>query len=176
MSETTTMDGAGARGASGGAAGPGWTTILLFVLVIEAIGFAVGSAFGPEPGGWYFQLEKSALNPPPWVFPLAWTTLYAMIGWAAARIWALPPSGARTAALGLFAVQLVLNYLWSYVFFGLQTLWPAVWTTVALLVAVAAATVAMLRADRTAGLLMVPYLAWVGFALYLTYEVARLNA
>lgn len=173
MVDAATTSGLGSG--SGRSSGPSWTTIIVFVVVIEAIGFAVGSSFGPEPGGWYFQLEKSALNPPPWVFPVAWTLLYAMIGWAAARVWALPATAARTTALALFAVQLALNYLWSYVFFGLQALQPAVWMTVALLVAVVAATIAFFRVDRLSGLLMSPYLIWVGFALFLTYEVARLN-
>lgn len=156
-------------------ADPSWRVIVVAILIVQVIGFAVGAAFGPQPGGWYFQIEKSPLNPPPLVFPIAWTLLYAMIGWAGARIWTLrgAPGGAR--AFGLFVVQLLLNFGWSVVFFGLQALWPAVAYTIVFLAAVIAATVAMGRVDRLSGWLMAPYVAWVAFALFLTYEVARLN-
>lgn len=155
---------------------PFWRTALIFILAIETIGFVVGGVFGPQPGGWYFQLEKPAANPPAWVFPVAWTLLYAMMGWAAARIWARhPATPGRTAALTLFGIQLALNLSWSVVFFGLQALPAAVIATVLLLAAVMSATAAMAKVDRTAGLIMLPYCVWVAFALYLTAWIAANN-
>lgn len=156
-------------------ADPNWKTILIAVLAIELVGFAIGGAFGPEPGGWYFQIEKSALNPPPWAFPIAWTLIYAAMGLAVARVWAAQGAPGRTAALALFGLQLALNYAWSPVFFGLQAFWPAVWLNIALLVAAVAAMIATARVDRLAGALMGVNAAWVGFAAFLSYEVARLN-
>lgn len=156
--------------------GPSWALILGFALSIELVGFAIGGAFGPEPGGWYFQIQKSVLNPPPWAFPIAWTLLYAAMGWAAARVWQARKAPGGALALGLFALQLALNYAWSPVFFGLQAFWAAVWVNLALLAAAIAAAAAMARVDRLAGRLMAINAAWVGFAGFLSYEVARLNA
>ncbi len=158
------------------AGGASWLEIGFAILVINAIGFAFGARYGPQPGGWYFtKLKKASLNPPGWVFPVAWTLLYAIMGLAIARVWATAPSEVRTAALALFALQLVLNYGWSYVFFGLQWFQYAVWHTLALFAATVGATVAMGAVDPLAGWLMAPYCAWVAFAAYLTIAVARLN-
>lgn len=155
---------------------PFWQVALGFILALEAAGFVVGGVFGPQPGGWYFTLEKPALNPPAWVFPVAWTLLYAMMGWAVARIWARrPETPGRRAALTLFWIQFALNLSWSVVFFGLQALQPAVIATILLLAAAMSATAAMAKVDRIAGLLMAPYCVWVAFALYLTAWIAASN-
>ncbi|MEO1328826.1 MAG: TspO/MBR family protein [Pseudomonadota bacterium] len=155
---------------------PFWWTALCFIVGIEALGMVVGGLFAPTPGGWYFQLEKPALNPPAWVFPVAWTLLYAMMGWAIARIWARPAeTPGRATALWAFGVQLALNLSWSIVFFGLQALSAAVVATLALLASVLVATAAMARVDRMAGALMLPYCAWVAFAFYLTIWIAGNN-
>lgn len=154
---------------------PSLWTVIGFILAIKAIGFWIGSSYGPQLGGWYFEIKKSPLNPPGWVFPIAWTALYAIMGYAIARVWAADGADGRTLALGLFAAQLLLNYTWSIVFFGYKLFDYTVWHTVALLVATLAATAAMFAVDRLAGWLMTPYCVWVAFALYLSYEVSRLN-
>ncbi len=154
---------------------PFWHTALAFIVAIELLGFIVGGVFGPTPGGWYFQLEKPPANPPAWVFPVAWTLLYAAMGYAGARVYVAEGAPGRRAALTLFGVQLALNLGWSVVFFGLQALQPAVLTTIALLAAAMAATAAMARVDRVAGAVMIPYVLWVGFALYLTAWIAAAN-
>lgn len=154
---------------------PFWKLALVLVLAIEAGGFAIGAFFGPQPGGWYFQLAKPPYNPPVWVFPAAWTALYAMMGVALALIWQAPGSAARTRALVAFAVQLALNYAWSVVFFGFQALGPATYAAAALFLAVAASAATMAPVDRRALWLMIPYLIWTGFALLLTSDIWALN-
>lgn len=155
---------------------PGLGTIAASILGILTLGFVSGYLAGPDgAGGWYEALAKPDLTPPQWVFPVAWTLLYAVTGYAIARVWAAPSSAARTGALVAFAAQLALNLAWSPVFFGLRALDLAVWVTVALFAAAAYAAWRMARVDATAGVLMTPYLAWVGFALWLTASIAGAN-
>lgn len=151
-----------------------WRAVI-FIVLINAGGAVIGGAFGPEPGGWYFQLNRPFFTPPPWVFPVAWTTLYAMMAIALALVLEQAAGPARRLAVGLFVLQLMLNYAWSIVFFGLQALGAASLLTIALLLAVVGAAGAMGRVDRRAGWLMAPYVAWVAFALLLTVEIWRAN-
>lgn len=154
---------------------PFWALALVCVLAIEAGGFVIGGMFGPQPGGWYFQLEKPWFNPPVWVFPVAWTLLYAMMGVALALLLRAAESPAKTRALWAFWIQLAFNYAWSVVFFGLQALGPATYAAAALCAAVAVATATLVPVDRRAAALMVPYLLWTAFALVLAGAIWRLN-
>ena len=153
-------------------------TPVVFILIVEALGLAIGAAFGPQPGGWYDGLAKPPLTPPGWVFPVAWTLLYAMMGLAASLVWSARSgsSSARNSALVAFAVQLALNLAWTPIFFGAELLGPAVVATIALLIAAAVAAWLMGRVDRRAAWLMIPYLVWVCFALYLTVWIWSANA
>ncbi|MEO1292397.1 MAG: TspO/MBR family protein [Pseudomonadota bacterium] len=149
---------------------------LIAIIAFEVIGFAIGGLFGPSGGAWYSLLEKPALNPPVWVFPVAWTLLYAMMGVAFAMVWTATdlvgrPAAGRITAIVLFFIQLALNYAWSPIFFGAKALDAAVVATLVLLFAVIAAAFAMGKVDRRSGFLMAPYVLWVGFALYLTIEI-----
>jgi len=135
----------------------------------------VGGRFGP--GAWYAALEKPALTPPGWVFPIAWTALYLAMGVAlflfldgTAR-----RDGARRWGTGLFAAQLVLNGAWSWLFFGLERPDLALVDIVALWALIAATMVAFARRRGAAAALLAPYLAWVSFATYLNFEIWRLN-
>lgn len=137
-------------------------------------GFApglVGSRF--QPGSWYDAIEKSSLTPPGWVFPVVWTLLYLMMGVALWRFIEATRSdrSARVTGLALFGTQLVLNGLWSYLFFGLHQPGAALVDIALLWLAIAGSLVVFIRHSRTAGLLLAPYLAWVSFATYLNYVV-----
>jgi translocator protein len=125
---------------------------------------------------WYPTLQKPAWNPPPWVFGPVWTTLYVMMGVAAWLAWRAPESPElRARAQRLFWLQLALNVLWSYLFFGLRSpplalaemllLWAAIFLTLR----------AFWRLRPLAGALLVPYLAWVSFATLLTASITLLN-
>ncbi len=129
----------------------------------------------PEIEGWYATLEKPSWNPPGYVFGPVWTTLYLMMAVAAWLVWR--PAGFKTATLPLvlFAVQLVLNVAWSWIFFGLHQPGWAFVEIVFLWLAIVATIVAFLRCSRAAGWLLVPYLAWVSFASVLNYAIWQLN-
>jgi translocator protein len=150
-------------------------TIALFIgcLLVSFLPGIVGGRF--EPGAWYAALEKPALTPPAWVFPVAWTALYAVMGVA---LFLYLRAGARPIPrlpLVLFGVQLVLNGAWSWLFFGLRRGDLAL-VDIALLWIVLVLTVAAFWRRRVvAGALLLPYLLWVSFATYLNAGLVVLN-
>lgn len=151
----------------------GW---IPFVLACELVGVlgAVSTDAGASP--WYRALAKPSFQPPAWVFGPVWTLLYALMGIAAWRIGrqGLDAPGVRVA-LALFAAQLVLNAAWSPVFFGAHRIGLALAVLAALWLVLVPTALVFLRLDRPAGVLLLPYLAWVSFALVLNAALWRLN-
>lgn len=127
------------------------------------------------PGEWYAQLRKPSWNPPSWLFGPVWTALYTMMAISAWLVWRRGGFAANARPLGLFAVQLVFNALWSWLFFGLKNPALALIDIVLLWVAIAATLAAFYRVHRVAGWLLVPYLAWVSFATVLNATLWLLN-
>jgi tryptophan-rich sensory protein len=124
---------------------------------------------------WYASLKKPDYNPPNAVFPLAWTTLYILTGFALWRNLRLSRSPARRRALILFAVMLVLNAAWSWMFFAANSPVLGLVNIVPQVVVIVATIIACLPLDRLAALCLVPLGAWVGFATLLNYAIWRLN-
>ncbi len=145
---------------------------LVGCLLIGLLPGAVGSAFTPD--AWYFALEKSSLTPPNWVFPVAWTSLYLMIG-VSLYAFLINADGKCRPALVMFAIQLVLNAAWSWLFFGQHEPGLALVDIVLLWLSIAATAVLFGRASRLAGVLLVPYLLWVSFATYLNVAIWAAN-
>jgi translocator protein len=131
---------------------------------------ALGAFFPPD--AWYAGLNKPSWNPPAWVFGPVWTALYLGMACAAWRVWRL--ANVRVP-LALFAVHLLLNAAWSPLFFGAHALGLAFLEIVVLWIAIATTGAVFYRRDRVAGLLFVPYLAWVSFAAVLNAVLWRLN-
>ncbi len=126
--------------------------------------------------GWYGSLARPPLSPPNWLFGPVWAVLYVMMAVAAWLAWRVPVVGnASQPALALWGAQLAVNALWTPVFFGLRLVGPALGVIVVLFGAVAATAVAFWRLDRVAGYLLLPYLAWLGFASYLNAGFWWLN-
>lgn len=144
--------------------------LLLFVVGVLAAGLVIGGLTAPD--GWYAALAKPWFNPPNWIFAPAWTVLYVLIGIAGWRVWRLPERG---GALGVWIVQLALNFSWTPVFFRLHQIGAALAVVLALLVAILAFIALAWRRDRTAALLFVPYAAWVAFASTLNGAIWQLN-
>jgi tryptophan-rich sensory protein len=149
------------------------------LVVSLAICFAaagIGSlATTPNIANWYAGLAKPPWNPPNWVFGPVWTVLYICMAVAAWLVWRKGGLAKARWPLALFAVQLALNAAWSWLFFGFHMPGAAFIEILALLVAIAATTIALWRQSLAAGLLMVPYLGWVTFATVLNYAIWRLN-
>ncbi len=124
-------------------------------------------------GDWYVQLAKPGWTPPGWVFGPVWTFLYVSMGVA---IWLVRAAPLRSPwAVPLFLLQLVLNVAWTWVFFYSKELGWAAWEIGALWLAILAAAIHFRPASRLAAALMVPYLAWVSFALALNVAIWKLN-
>lgn len=150
--------------------------LVLCIVGCQLVGLAGGIVTRPALEGWYARLEKPPFNPPNWLFPPVWTTLFLFMGvalWLVLR--ADPEAGSRGLALGLFGVQLGLNVLWSVLFFGLRSPGLAMVELVFFWAALVATTVLFFPLSTVAGVLFLPYLAWVSFAGILNFELWRRN-
>ena len=155
--------------------------VLLGFLAASALVAGLGGlATASNVNGWYATADKAPWSPPNWVFGPVWTLLYIAMAVAAWLVWRLRTEGTRPA-LTAYAVQLVLNLLWTPVFFGLYPLFgsPALWVGFIIIVALAiAVAVTVLRfgpISLTAGILMLPYLSWLVFASSLNLWAALNN-
>lgn len=148
---------------------------LACILACAAAGF-IGSLFtaGAIPG-WYAGLEKPAFNPPNWLFGPVWTTLYLMMAVSLFLLWESRGKGRALPAV-LFAVQLVLNALWSVLFFGMHQTLLAFVEIVILWLSIVACIAVFWPRTRAGALLLVPYALWVGFAAVLNLALHLLNA
>ena len=150
----------------------GFFAFIILCLAVSGIGGAVTAT---SVDTWYQTLEKPLFNPPDWVFAPVWTALFTMMGVAAWRVWRLRPIEETRKALAVFVVQLCLNLAWSFLFFGLQRIDLALVEIVILLVAIIVNAIMFRRIDRLAGLMFVPYTAWVTYATILNASLWLLN-
>jgi tryptophan-rich sensory protein len=147
--------------------------LILFV-VIAFIPAIFGGLFGP--GEWYRGIAKPSWTPPGWLFGPVWTLLYILIGISGSLAWGGSEGRQRTVAFSVYGAQLLLNALWSWIFFGLRKPGLAFVDIAALLVLIVANIVLFLPISRAAGLLLVPYALWVSFATALNLSIWRLNS
>ena len=139
----------------------------------------IGSYFTtPNIATWYASLQKPFFSPPSWVFAPVWTTLYILMGialWLVWREWKSTENRNARLAFTLFFTQLGLNVLWSFLFFGLRSPLAGMIGIIVLWIAILATIVVFFRISRTAGLLLIPYIAWVTAASALNFGVLVLN-
>ncbi|HYI40743.1 MAG TPA: TspO/MBR family protein [Allosphingosinicella sp.] len=147
-------------------------TVPLVLLLGTVSGRIANSGYG---NAWFDALQKPAIMPPGWMFGVAWTILYILLGLASALILHARGARGRGLALTLFVAQLLLNYAWSPLFFAYHQVGAAFWTILAMIVLSAVTAFLFWRIRRSAGLLMVPYLAWLCFACALTWQIGLLN-
>lgn len=173
---------------------------IISILITQLAG-VIGSLFtAPAISGWYAGLEKSALNPPNWLFGPVWTTLYLLIGIALYLVWAnqwrvsralmtsrtkpwnkyserlWTGSWQKVNTVAVFAIQLALNTMWSLLFFGIKSPGLAFGGILALWFAILFTIMNFYRISRAAAWLLVPYLLWVSFATYLNFSIWLLNS
>lgn len=152
--------------------------LLLFLpFLLAVIAAASSGMLFPANGAWYQSLNAPSFRPPNWLFGPVWTVLYLMIAAAGARLAAQAGQGAALAglALGLWALQITLNALWTPTFFGAHALGAALVIIGALWLAIAALIAVAFQVDRIAGWFLLPYLGWVSFAALLNWAFWRLN-
>lgn len=123
----------------------------------------------------YGNLNQPPLSPPGWVFPIVWTVLYLLMGYASYRVFISRAEPAARQALRFYGVQLFLNFLWPIAFFGFGWYWAAFILLLALWGLVYITMYLFGQVDDTAENLLIPYLLWVTFAGYLNLGVALLN-
>ena len=150
---------------------------MVMVATCLAIGYLSSQVTQSSVNTWYPTINKPFFTPPNWAFPVAWTTLYVFMGVAAGLVWNRIEIEVDTVRKGLtyFAIQLALNALWSYLFFGLKNpllalveivlLWLMIYETYAL----------FKKVDKIAGYLFIPYLLWVTYATALNASIWWLN-
>jgi tryptophan-rich sensory protein len=174
-----------ARSAQQGDAAPGahrWhvsanaLALAAFVLVCASAGLAGAMYTDTSSGSWYDRLDKPPFMPPSWAFPVAWTTIYALMALGAWRVWRrIGPEPDRSRALVVFGAQLLLNALWAPVFFGAQSPELGMLVIAALWIGVLSMILTFAPVDPLAATINVPYLGWVTFAAVLNAAIVVLQ-
>ena len=146
------------------------------VVLCLGVGFVSSFFQTGSVSGWYSTLDRPMFNPPGWAFGIVWPILYVMMGIAAGILWN-KPIGLKSlhTALKLFLFQLVLNGLWMPLFFGLQRIDLALLEIIFLWIMILVTTIVFYGHSKSAGLLLIPYLLWVSFAVYLNAGYWILN-
>jgi benzodiazapine receptor len=149
---------------------------LVAVPAIVLLGFLSGKLANSGYGNrWFAALAKPDIMPPGWAFPVAWTILYVLMGLALAIVLHARGAQGRGLAIALFVVQLLLNLVWSPLFFRAHQVGNALALILCLTVLVAVVAWLFSRIRPFAGILLIPYLVWLAFASFLTYEIRQLN-
>jgi tryptophan-rich sensory protein len=152
-----------------------WVSLVPFVVVCFAAA-GIGSLFTARSvNTWYPQLRRPEWTPANWIFGPVWTTLYLLMGISAWLVWRSTTWSAGWFPLTLFAIQLVLNSLWSVIFFGLRQVGAAFAEVLLLWMMVVATTLAFLPISILAAWLLIPYLGWILFASYLNFRIWQMN-
>lgn len=148
--------------------------LVLVPLLLFAGGLSARIAGSTEGNAWYQTLVLPAAQPPGPAFGIAWSILYVLLAIAGALVWGRNGQG-RGMALALFTLGIALNLCWSPLFFRHHLILPALVLIGAMFLVALATTFAMARISRVAAWLMVPYMAWLGFAAALNFDIWRLN-
>jgi len=155
------------------------TTTLTKLIISLVLPLAVGAISGLFTAdaipNWYASLNRPSFNPPNWLFGPVWTTLYILMGISLYMIWTLAPGKERNLALAAFAIQLVLNFGWSFFFFYFKTLGFALIEIVALWSSIVVMLVLFYKLKPMAAYINIPYLVWVSFATVLNAAYYKLN-
>mgnify|MGYP002651015227 CR=1 FL=1 len=146
------------------------------VPLVLLLGFLSGrSVASGSENAWYVALAKPGFTPPGWVFPVAWTILYVLIGFALAIALSARGAALRTAGVVLFAAQFALNLAWTPLFFGAHKVGAALFVIVLIFALSVATAWVFSRFRPTAAALMIPYIAWLAFAGVLNWQIVRMN-
>ena len=148
-------------------------TGLIASLIVVAVVAAFGGQFTPD--SWYQEIGKPSWTPPGWIFGPVWTFLYASMGVAAWLVWLERDKRISTPALGAYILQLLLNGVWSWVFFGLHLIGLALVDLILMWIFIVVTTILFWKVRTAAGILLLPYLAWVTFAGILNYTIWTMN-
>lgn len=149
--------------------------LIISIVLCVSLGSVGGLVTVNEIPTWYATLNKPSFNPPNWLFGPVWTTLYLLMGISVYLIWKQPVSKERNTALQLFILQFILNFCWSFIFFGLHATGWALIEMIALWILILLSILHFAKHAKTAAWLLVPYISWVSFALLLNAAIWKLN-
>ncbi len=149
--------------------------LIASLLLPLAVGGIAGIFTAEAIPGWYATLNKPSFSPPNWVFGPVWTTLYIAMGISFFMIWNMDASKARNQAIGVFMVQLFLNFCWSFFFFHFKMIGIALFDIVALWIMIVVMISQFYRLKPLAAFINIPYLLWVSFATALNAAYFLLN-
>ncbi len=153
------------------------TRLIISIAIPVATGSLSGFFTVTGVGSWYQTIQKPSWNPPGWVFGPVWTALYVMMGISLYLVWkSNAGQSLKKMAFTLFAIQLTLNFFWSYIFFTLQSPGWALAEILVLWLFILLAIFAFAKISKPAAWLLVPYICWVSFASILTYTIWQLNS
>ncbi len=153
-----------------------YVKLLLWVVVLQIIGGGIGILTASDVGDWYQTLSRAPYNPPSWAFGVVWPLLYVFIAIAGFRIWQRRDQPQMKWLCALFAIQMLMNWAWSFIFFSLHLLWPAYLWISLMVVIVAVMIILLWNRERISAYLLLPYLLWISFAAYLAGYIATHNA
>ena len=150
-----------------------WIKLIVSILICQIAGI-IGSIFTtPSITTWYADLQQPAFSPPNWVFGPVWITLYTLIGISLYLVWNKKKN--IKIPLTLFFIQLILNSIWSIIFFGLQNPFYALIEIIILWITILLTIINFYKVSKKAGLLLLPYIIWVSVATILNYYIWILN-
>jgi benzodiazapine receptor len=155
-----------------------FTKIVIALIVCLMVGYSASLVTKPSIETWYSTIEKPSFNPPNWIFMPVWTVLYIFMAVAAGLVWDKIKEQNETVktALGFFLIQLTLNVIWSYLFFGLKNPMLALIEIALLLLMIYETYIKFGKINKIAGYLLIPYLVWVAFAAVLNASIWWLNS
>jgi tryptophan-rich sensory protein len=152
------------------------TKFIISILICQIAGL-IGAVFTtPSITTWYAGIVKPAFNPPNWIFAPVWTTLFILMGISFYLIWekGLDKKNVKLG-ISIFGVQLILNILWSVIFFGFQNPLLGLIEIIALWIAILVNIILFYKISRTGAYLLIPYILWVSIATFLNYSIYILN-
>jgi translocator protein len=150
--------------------------LLISIFLPLLVGTTAGMFTSSGVNGWYAVANKPWFNPPNWIFAPVWTTLYVLMGVALFLVWKSgAPAGIKKTAIFLFAIQLILNFFWSFIFFKLQQPGWAFAEILLMWLMILMTIIWFGKISSTAAWLLVPYICWVSFATVLNYSIWQLN-
>lgn len=148
---------------------------ILLILLPLLVGGIAGIATSSSVSTWYVGLAKPFFSPPNWLFGPVWSLLYLLMGISSILIFKSPVSAARKISLDVYFFQLFLNFIWSFLFFGLQSPILALINIIFLLMMILVMVIQFSRVNKLSALLQVPYVLWVSFATALNFSIWYLN-
>ena len=152
-----------------------YVNLIIWILSLILIGSAIGSLTKPEIGNWYSGLNRSSLTPPNYLFPIAWTILYAAIGACGSVIWNFESFSGLNKIKALYIIQLFLNWIWTPLFFTFHMTGLSLLVLIFMDIIVAMIIYLSYSKLKTVSFLMIPYLLWIIFATYLNLYIWLYN-